>query len=77
MPAQVEDKRTIRVPAPVRSKTSGSNPFGEERCRTAVSSELCLPSPSPISPVVDYSREQGALVQAMPECDDGPWGLLL
>lgn len=76
MPAQVGDKRTIGVSAPVRSEASGSNSFGEERRRSAVSRELCLPSPSPISPVVDYSCEQGALVQAMPECD-GSWGLLL
>lgn len=76
MPAQVGDKRTIGVSAPVRSEASGSNSFGEERRRSAVSRELCAPSPSPISPVVDYSCEQGALVQAMPECD-GSWGLLL
>lgn len=76
MPAQVEDKQTIGISAPVRSEASGSNPFGEERRRTAMRRKLCPPSPSPISPVVDYSCEQGALVQAMPECD-GSWGLLL
>ena len=61
MPAQVEDKQTIGISAPVRSEASGSNSFGEERRRSAVSRELCLPSPSPISPVLDCSREQGSL----------------
>lgn len=61
MPAQVGDKRTIGVSAPVRSEASGSNSFGEERRRSAASRELCAPSPSPISPVLDCSREQGSL----------------
>jgi len=61
VPAQVEDKQTIGISAPVRSEAFGSNPFGEERRRTAMRRKLCPPSPSPISPVLDCSREQGSL----------------